>query len=98
MLFRSGDAASWGLAIFLVAIGLGTAFMLVKLGETFGRLSSFIRGAERDVLPVVVKTGATARADAPMAAANNSTRNAWPRLTAAERIIRRGVRGQPCRP
>jgi hypothetical protein len=55
----AGDAAYWGLAIFLVAIGIGSAFMLFKLGMTFGRLSSLIRGVERDALPVVVKTGAT---------------------------------------
>jgi hypothetical protein len=55
----AGDAAYWGLAIFLVAIGLGAAFMLFRLGQTFERLSSFIKGTERDLLPVIVKTGAT---------------------------------------
>ena len=35
----AGDVAYYALAIF-VAIGLGTAYMLVKLGGTFGRLSS----------------------------------------------------------
>ena len=39
----AGDAAYWGLAIFLVAIGLASAFMLFRLGQTFERLSSFIR-------------------------------------------------------
>jgi hypothetical protein len=57
--FTAGDAADWALAVFLVAIGLAAAFMLVKLGLTFGRLSSLISGVERDALPVVVKTGAT---------------------------------------
>jgi hypothetical protein len=55
----AGDAAYWALAIFLVAIGLGTAYMLFRLGQTFQRLSSFVRGTERDLLPVIVKTGAT---------------------------------------
>jgi hypothetical protein len=54
-----GDVAYWGLAIFLVAIGLGSLYMLVKLGELFGRVSSFIKGTERDLLPVIVKTGGT---------------------------------------
>ena len=57
--FTAGDAAYWGLAIFLVAIGLASAFMLFRLGQAFERLSSFIKGTERDLLPVIVKTGAT---------------------------------------
>jgi hypothetical protein len=55
----ASDAAYWGLAIFLVAIGLGAAYMFFRLGEAFGRLSSFIKGPERDLLPVIVKSGAT---------------------------------------
>src|SRR5262245_62679157 len=55
----AGDVAYFALAVLLVAVGLGTAFMLVKLGQTFGRLSSFISGTERDLLPVIVKTGGT---------------------------------------
>jgi hypothetical protein len=57
--FSAGDVAYWALAIFLVAIGLGTAYMLFWLGQTFERISSFVRGVERDLLPVIVKTGAT---------------------------------------
>ncbi len=57
--FTAGDAAYWGLAIFLVAIGLAAAFMLFRLGQAFERLSSFIRGTERDLLPVIVKAGST---------------------------------------
>jgi len=55
----AGDVAYYALAIFLVAVGLGTAFMLFKLGQAFGRMSSFISGSERDLLPVIVKTGGT---------------------------------------
>jgi hypothetical protein len=54
-----GDVAYWGLAVFLVAVGLGSLFMLVKLGQLFDRISSFVRGTERDLLPVIVKTGST---------------------------------------
>lgn len=55
----AGDAAYWGLAIFLVVIGLATAYMLFRLGQAFERLSSFVRGTERELLPVIAKTGAT---------------------------------------
>lgn len=57
--FSAGDVAYWALAIFLVAVGLASAYMLFRLGETFARLSSFIRGTERELLPVITKTGAT---------------------------------------
>ena len=53
------DVAYYGLAVFLVAVGLGSFWSLWKLGQVFGRLSSFIRGTERDLLPVIVKTGGT---------------------------------------
>ena len=55
----ASDAAYWALAIFLVAIGLAAAFMLFRLAQSFERLSSFIGGTERDLLPVIVKTGLT---------------------------------------
>ena len=55
----AGDIAYYALAIFLVAVGLGSFWALWKLGNVFGRLSSFISGTERDLLPVVVKAGGT---------------------------------------
>lgn len=57
--FSAGDAAYWGLAIFLVFVGVGSLFALVKLGRMFDKVSSLVSGAERDALPVVVKTGGT---------------------------------------
>jgi hypothetical protein len=57
--FSAGDAAYWALALFLVLLGAGSLFALFKLGRLFDRVSSFVRGSERDVLPVVVKTGGT---------------------------------------
>jgi hypothetical protein len=57
--FSAGDAAYWGLAIFLVLLGVGSLFALVKLGLMFDRVSSLVGGAERDALPVVVKAGGT---------------------------------------
>ena len=55
----AGDAAYWALAIFLVLLGVGSLVALVKLGRLFDRVSSFVRGTERDLLPVVIKTGGT---------------------------------------
>jgi uncharacterized protein YoxC len=55
----AGDIALYALALFLLLVGLGLAYMLVRLGGTFARLSSFIRGTERELLPVINKTGGT---------------------------------------
>jgi hypothetical protein len=55
----SGDVLDYALAAFFVVSGAGLAYMLIRMGGTFARLSSFIGGAERDVLPVVVKAGGT---------------------------------------
>lgn len=55
----SGDVLDYALAVFFIAAGVGLAYMLVRLGGTFGRLSSLISGTERDLLPVIVKAGGT---------------------------------------
>ena len=53
----AGDVANYALAVFLIAVGLGLAYTFVRLGGTFARLSSFIRGTERELLPVIHKVG-----------------------------------------
>jgi hypothetical protein len=55
----AGDVLNYALAIFFVASGLGLAYMLVRLGGTFARLSSLIAGTERDFLPLLQKSGGT---------------------------------------
>jgi uncharacterized protein YoxC len=53
----AGDIARYALAVFLLAVGLGLGYAFVRLGGTFGRLSSFIYGTERELLPVIHKVG-----------------------------------------
>jgi hypothetical protein len=55
----SGEVLDYALALFFVACGIGLAYMLVRLGGTFARLSSLIQGTERDFLPVLQKSGGT---------------------------------------
>jgi hypothetical protein len=55
--FTSGDAARYLLAFFLLAVGLTLGWALVKLAAVFGRLASLLRGAEREILPVINKVG-----------------------------------------
>jgi hypothetical protein len=45
------------LAFFLVVVGLGLGYLFFRLGETLKRLSTFIRGTERELLPVITKVG-----------------------------------------
>jgi hypothetical protein len=57
------SASIWGelwraaLTVFLLAVGLSSAYLLVRLGGAVGRLSSFISGAEQEILPVISKVG-----------------------------------------
>jgi len=53
----AGDIANYALAVFLLASGLGLGYAFLRLGGTFGRLSSFIKGTERELLPVIHKVG-----------------------------------------
>src|SRR5436305_14135806 len=55
--FTWGDLWRLALAVFLLAVGLSFAYLLVRLSGTVDRLSSFITGAEREVLPVINKVG-----------------------------------------
>jgi uncharacterized protein YoxC len=55
--FTPSDLAYVALAVFLLAVGLGLGYALVRLGGTLQRLSSFIRGTERELLPVINKVG-----------------------------------------
>jgi hypothetical protein len=55
----AGDVAYYCLAAFLLLAGIGLAYMLFQLGGTFSRLSSLIRGTERELLPVINKTAGT---------------------------------------
>jgi hypothetical protein len=57
--FTWGDLWRLALAVFLLAVGLSLAYVLVRLGGTVGCLSTFISGVDREVLPVINKVGGT---------------------------------------
>ena len=52
-----GDLWRLALAVFLLAVGLSFAYLLVRLAGTVARVSSFIRGAEDSIVPVIGKVG-----------------------------------------
>ena len=55
----AGDVAKYALAVFLLVTGFTLAYVFVRLGGTFARLSSFIKGTEHELLPVIHKVGDT---------------------------------------
>jgi hypothetical protein len=55
----AGDILDYALAAFFIASGAGLLYLFLRMGGTFARLSSFIKGSERDLLPVIVKAGGT---------------------------------------
>jgi uncharacterized protein YoxC len=57
--FTAVDALWIALSFFLVVVAIGLGYLLLRLGGTVGRLSSFIQGLEREVLPVINQAGGT---------------------------------------
>ena len=55
--FTWGDLWRLALAVFLLAVGLSAAYLLIRMGGTVSRLSSLISGVEREALPVINKVG-----------------------------------------
>ena len=87
--FSAGDAAYVALAVFLVAVGLAGAWALLRLAATFDRLSSLLRGTERDLLPVATKLGGTVdRVNAQLDKLDPATDSAVDAVVAADHAVR----------
>ena len=57
--FTWSDLADLALAIFLLVVGLALGYAFWRLGDTFVKLSSLIRGTEEEAVPVINKIGGT---------------------------------------
>lgn len=55
--FTWSDLWRLALAVFLFAVGLALAYLLIRLAGTIARVSSLIGGVEESVLPVIGKVG-----------------------------------------
>jgi hypothetical protein len=87
--FSSSDLAYVALAVFLFATGLAIAYAFFRLGETFGRTSAFIKGAQDELLPVINKTGGTVdRVNAQMDKVDLMTDSAVDAAQSADTAIR----------
>ena len=87
--FTSGDLADVALAVFLVAVGLGVGWAFFRLAVTFDRLSSLIRGAEHEVLPVINKVGGSVdRVNAQLDKLDQATDSAVDAVEAVDEAVR----------
>jgi len=87
--FSYGDLADVALAIFLIAVGLGMGWAFLRLAVTFDRLSSLIKGAEREVLPVINKVGGSVeRVNAQLDKLDTATDSAVDAVEAADEAVR----------
>src|SRR3954464_15940119 len=57
--YSSGEVVDVALAIFLILVGAGIAWVCLELGATLQRLSTFIKGTQEEVLPVINKIAPT---------------------------------------
>jgi uncharacterized protein YoxC len=87
--FDYGNVAYVALAVFLVAVGLGVGWAFLRLATTFDRLSSLIRGAEREVLPVINKVGSSVdRVNSQLDKLDQVTDSATDALEAVDQAVR----------
>jgi len=85
----AGDVADIALAIFLVASGLGLGWALLRLGSAFGQLSSFIRGTESELLPVINKVGGSVdRLNSQLDKLDEATASAVDAVAAVDHAVR----------
>ena len=87
--FSFGDLAKLALSVFLVAVGLGLGWAFLRLAVTFDRLSSLIRGTEREVLPVINKVGGTVdRVNTQLDKLDTATTSAVDAVEAVDEAVR----------
>src|SRR5712691_4505600 len=87
--FSWGDLAYIALSFFLLATGLGLFYVFLRLGGTLTRLSSLIKGAEQEVLPVINKVGGTVdRVNAQLDKVDHITDSAVDAVDSADTAVR----------
>ena len=87
--FSYSDLAHLALAFFLVAVGVGVGWAFLRLAVTLDRISSFIRGTERHVLPVIDKVGGSIdRVNTQLDKMDTATTSAVDAVVAVDEAVR----------
>jgi uncharacterized protein YoxC len=87
--FSPGDVAYLALAVFLLAVGLGLGWAFFRLAGTLDRLSSFIQGTEKELLPVINKVGGSVdRVNAQLDKLDQATDSAVDAVEAVDEAVR----------
>lgn len=87
--FSPGDVAYLALAVFLLAVGLGLGWAFFRLAGTLDRLSSFIKGTENELLPVINKVGGSVdRVNAQLDKLDQATDSAVDAVEAVDEAVR----------
>ena len=87
--YSAGDIAYLALAVFLVVVGLALGWAFLRVAVTLDRLSSFIRGTEREVLPVINKVGGSVdRVNAQLDKLDHVTDSATDAVDAVDAAVR----------
>jgi len=87
--FSYSDLVDVALAFFLVLIGIGVGWAFLRLAVTFDRLSSLIRGTEREMLPVINKVGGSVdRVNAQLDKLDTATDSAVDAVEAVDEAVR----------
>ena len=87
--FSAGDVADLALAVFLLAVGLGAGWAFLRLAATLDRLSSFIKGTERELLPVISKVGGSVdRVNAQLDKLDQATDSAVDAVDSVDQAVR----------
>ena len=87
--FSFDDLTHLALSIFLIAVGIGVGWAFLRLAVTFDRLSSLIRGTEREVLPVINKVGGSVdRVNAQLDKVDTATTSAVDAVVAVDEAVR----------
>jgi hypothetical protein len=87
--FSFSHLVDTALAVFLVLVGVGVGWAFLRLAVTFDRLSSLIRGTEREVLPVINKVGGSVdRVNAQLDKLDTATDSAVDAVEAVDEAVR----------
>jgi uncharacterized protein YoxC len=86
---NSSDVWEIALAVFLLAVGFALAYLFVRMARTTDSVTDLIKGAEREVLPVVEKVGGSVdRINAQLDKVDQVTDSAVDAADAADTAVR----------